>query len=95
MTETNPTVFGAFRLTKHGDKQFLTFIFSKNKMFTKYFQQVTELKEQGLTEQVQAFLTQCSTLFKQKVVNMDFFALCYLTQDNKDQRFYQMVKQAI
>lgn len=37
LTEPNPTVFGAFRLSTVGEHNYLTFVFSNNKMFTKFF----------------------------------------------------------
>lgn len=37
LTEPNPMVFGAFNITKQGSDILLTFVFSCNKLFTKYF----------------------------------------------------------
>jgi hypothetical protein len=95
LTESNPTVFGAFRFSKVGTQSYLSLVFSKNKMFTKFFQQITQLDEENINEQVKQFLISCNLLFKQKVVNTEFFALCYLTHDNKDQAMYGKVRQSL
>lgn len=40
-------------------------------------------------------MTQCSTQFKTKVVNIDFFAVCYFLNDSKNEAAAYKIKSSI
>lgn len=95
LSEPNPMVFGSFGIIKHEGEVFLTFVFSCNKLFTKYFQRVCKIDLQNTDEQVSEFLASCSSQFKTKVVNLDFFAVCYLLHESKNDPVVSQIKSSI
>lgn len=95
LTEPNPMVFGSFSITKHGSEVFLTLVFSCNKLFTKYFQRICKIDSEHTNEQVAEFLVACGSLFRNKVVHLDFFAVCYFLNDSKDDVIADLIKASI
>ena len=99
LVESQPTIFAAIRIsTIEGCGTVLSFVFSRNKFFTKFFQKALILhNDQDLQNRIETFFGKCGALFRTKVANADFFTLCYLGNDENPENsdFYKKVKLVI